>query len=274
MQNSDEDQFDEKETKGARSIYKTVLDWLGIYEDGEGPQFLSYPDDVQLALSDQELADEINLHVELAEGWCTCGLELQFAGIPLQAQAGHTWQGDPVSIFMFDTPDGIKTQCQDCLFEWPTFSYKCEHGERHDEAHCNYCMYRIVERASKKFCYGHSGEIKKPSIYKQISERSSHGLLVYLAVSFGALGLQILAIDGLAPRVFMNMPKIWILTALAGVAIWLFSIYVDEDKKRSARLKARAVGTWYWAAFALITPWFFSEIETVWLATLDVLGFS
>jgi hypothetical protein len=45
--------------------------------------------------------------------------------------------------------------------------------------------------------------------------------------------------------------------------IWLLSVYRDEDKRRSAKLKARAVAVFIWAVFGMLLPGAIEQVFVV-----------
>ena len=275
LENSNEKQgFIARWLQGRRGFMQNFAAWLGYGNRVDEPPFLTFEDDMQLALYDQEQANYNNLHVELVDGVCSCGLVLQYPGIPLQAQAGHIWEDEPVSIFLFETPDGIKQQCQECLFEWPAFSNDCLHGARDSGAQCHYCMHDAVERARKKGCRVHKLWQATPTVFSQILTLAKPGVTVYMWLLGAYLFTEFVIFDKFFPHLYGELPKIWILMAAVGLVIWLLSIYIDGDAEKSAKLKARAVGTFMWAGYALVMPWVITELEGIMAFVWKVLGFN
>ena len=93
--------------------------------------------------------------------------------------------------------------------------------------------------------------------------KAEPGGWVFTFAVLGTMVLEYLNLAKVVPGIWPLISHSWFNTALIGVSVWLFSIYRDEDKRRSAKLKARAVGIFIWAGFGLLLPGAFGQIFVV-----------
>jgi hypothetical protein len=256
-----------------KKFLNSVSAWFGYGGPENAPKFLFYPEDLQLAAYDQESADEVNLHVELAHGWCSCGLKLEFAGIPLQAQRGHLMHDEPTSVFIYESLEGLKLQCQECLYEWPVFDLGCDHNSRTEPAHCHYCMHSLIERAQKKGCKDHRALGASTNPFASISKISKPGWPVYMwscGISLIPLIFESLNLGRIDPTAW---PRLWQIIAIIGAGSWLMGHYlVESDPVRSAKFKARAYGSWLWALGAIFIVSATNEVEIMYARITAALG--
>lgn len=273
MQNSDKkENFFDRWLQRNDGFAQKAAAWLGYGDAPDAPKTLFYPEDLQLALYDQELANHHNLHLELADGVCSCGLVLQYKNIPVQAQSGHVWEDEPVSVIMFDSADGLKLQCQECLHEWQVFNLTCDHSPRTEAAQCHYCMHAIVERANEKGCKGHKQELGFGSLKRQVFSLAQPGIAVYWFVLIFTWIVEIVG-AWINPQFHSVLPKTWILLAATGGIIWLMALYIDAEEEKKTKLKRRAIGTWIWSAFMLAVPWLLMELLDIYYKAADAIGF-
>jgi hypothetical protein len=256
-----------------KELYKSFSAWFGIVDEADMPKFLYSPEDLNQALSDDELADEVTLHTEIIAGECTCGLALEYTGIPVQTQRGHAFHGQPTSVLLFESVDGFKLQCQDCLYDWPVYEMHCEHGNRNESAHCRYCVHDIVRQASRRGCAGHSQLRKTPGPFKKIFELANPGFMVYMGVCLAYVLAIFLASVNLLNFDLASLPKHWQVMAFLGAALWALGYYLAESNPEvTAKLKSRAVGTWLWGIFSIFSTAAMKEIDQVIAQVSEVLG--
>lgn len=248
--------------KTAKEVYKSLSAWFGIVDEDDEPKFLYSADDLRQALRNDDLADEIGMHFEVSAAQCSCSLELEYSGMPVDAQSGHRLYGKPTSILLFENADGFKLQCQDCLYDWPVFDLHCEHGSRTEAAHCRYCLQAIVRQAAKKGCKGHSDAAKAEGPLKKIFELSNPGFMIYLGVCVALLltvtldGLNIVRID------LSSIPKLWQIMVFLGAAFWALGYYFAESNPElTSKLKSRAVGSWLWGVYSIFSTAAIDEFD-------------
>jgi hypothetical protein len=250
----------------------SALAWLGVeIEDDEGyldvsqSLFVLEPRYIERNLKIADLANDVNLHAEIEPGECCCGLKLEFAAMPLEAQIGHTFDKAATNVIMLDSANGIKVHCQTCNRDWPAFVTQCAHYKTREPVYCHRCMQDHVREVREHGCDGHdafelesSVAEKAPatlrSIFSQLVMKAEAGATVFTISVVGTMVLEYLNFAKIAPGIWPLISHSWFNTALIGLAVWLFSIYRDEDKRRSQKLKARAVAIFIWAAFGLILP--------------------
>ncbi|MEN9749420.1 MAG: hypothetical protein RL149_498 [Actinomycetota bacterium] len=273
MTNSPEDDgFSRFERKKLQFIQSAAA-WLGYGPRDDVPKILYFPEDLQLAAYDQDSADEVNLHVELAEGWCSCGVRLEYAGIPLQAQKGHLMHGEPTPVFLYESIEGLKLQCQECLFEWPVFESDCSHISRDEPAHCHNCMHDLVDQSARGGCAGHNARVDLKKAFSAINQLSKPGFNVYLwscGISLLPLLFEFLNI---ANRNALAWPRLWQIIAIIGAANWLLGHYFGEsDPNRAAKFKARAFGSWLWSIASIFIIAAVNELDILWAQASAMLG--
>jgi hypothetical protein len=101
------------------------------------------------------------------------------------------------------------------------------------------------------------------SIFSQLLVKAEPGGWVFALAVLGTLLLEYLRFDRVVPGLWPLISEAWIVTALVGVVFWLLSVYRDEDKHRSAKLKARAVGVFIWAGFGALLPGAFEQMFVI-----------
>jgi hypothetical protein len=101
------------------------------------------------------------------------------------------------------------------------------------------------------------------SIFSQLLVKAEPGGWVFALAVLGTMLLEYLRIDRIAPGVWPLISQSWFNTALVGIIFWLLSVYRDEDKHRSAKLKARAVGVFIWAGFGALLPGAFEQMFVI-----------
>ena len=258
-----------------------ALAWLGVeIEDKDGyldvnqSLFVLEPRYVERNLKIADLANDINLHAEIEPGECCCGLKLEFAGMPLEAQIGHTHKGKATRVIMLDSADGIKVHCQTCNEDWPAYTTECTHRKTREPVYCHRCMQDHVLEVREHGCLGHevveydAAEIDKTppsmrSIFSQLLVKAAPGGWVFALAVLGTMLLEYLRFDRVVPGLWPLISEAWIVTALIGIVFWLLSVYRDEDERRSAKLKARAVGVFIWAGFGALLPGAFEQMFVV-----------
>ena len=257
-----------------------ALAWMGIeIEDDEGyldvsqSLFVLEPRYIERNLKIADLANDVNLHAEIEPGECCCGVKLEAAGMPLEAQIGHIFNHVDTSVIMLDSADGIKVHCQMCNQDWPAFATECAHYKTREPVYCHRCMQDHVREVRAHGCEGHN--VTEPeanqdtasptmrSIFSQLAMKAEPGGWVFSFAVLGTMVLEYLNLAKVVPGIWPLISHSWFNTALIGLAVWLFSIYRDEDKRRSAKLKARAVGIFIWAGFGLLLPGAFNQIFVV-----------
>jgi len=264
-----------------------ALAWMGIeIEDKDGyldvnqSLFVLEPRYVERNLKIADLANDINLHAEIEPGECCCGLKLEYVAMPLEAQIGHTHRGKATSVIMLDSSNGIKVHCQTCNEDWPAYTTECMHRKTREPVYCHRCMQDHVLEVREHGCLGHEfleyeegdADNSPPtlrSLFTQLIVKADAGGWVYaFAVVFTIL-LDYLKLDRVVPGLWPLISEPWIVTALVGVVIWLLSVYRDEDKRRSAKLKARAVAVSIWAGFGMLLPGAIEQVFVVinWLVS-------
>jgi hypothetical protein len=123
-------------------------------------------------------------------------------------------------------------------------------------------------------CLGHevveydAAEIDKTppsmrSIFSQLLVKAAPGGWVFALAVLGTMLLENLRFDRVVPGLWPLISEAWIVTALVGVVFWLLSVYRDEDKRRSSKLKARAVGVFIWAGFGALLPGAFEQMFVI-----------
>lgn len=273
MTDSNEGSFKAKFQFNKERFLEVAANWLGYGPRDDVAKILYSPEDLQLAAYDQGSADEVNLHVQLADGWCSCGLKLEYAGIPLQAQKGHLMHGEPTSVFIYESIEGLKLQCQDCLFEWPVFESDCSHISRDEPAHCHNCMHELVDQSAKRGCAGHNDRLDVRKALSAINQVSKPGFSVYL----WSCGISLLPLLfewlNIANRNTFAWPRLWQIIAIIGAANWLLAYYYGESEPtRAARFKARAYGSWLWSVAAIFIVAAVKEIDIIWAQVSAMLG--
>ena len=271
-----------KETKEKSKYYRSfwrrnkiaALAWVGIeLKDKEGfldidqSIFVLRPELVERNLKIADLANEINLHSEIEPGECCCGLKLEFAGMPLQAQIGHTYFEKPTKVIMLERDGEIKIHCQTCNQDWPAFITECSHYKTLDPIYCHRCMQDHVGAVRNEGCDGHdfandeSDELEdsgKPATLRDafnvLLEKSNGGITIYLIATYSTLALDYTNLRKELPGIWPIISQGWVVTALVGLAYWLLSHYRGDDKSRSAKLKAKAQAIFIWAVYAMLLP--------------------
>lgn len=256
-----------------KELYKSFSAWFGIVDEADIPKFLYSQEDLNQALRDDYLADEVTIHTEINAGECNCGLTLEYTGMPVQAQRGHNFHNQLTSVLLFESADGFKLQCQDCLYEWPVFEMHCEHRKTSEFSHCHYCVHDIVRQASRSGCKGHSQLVKTPSPLKKIFELANPGFMIYMAVCLAYVLVIFLVGANLLNFNLALLPKHWQVMAFLGAAFWALGYYLAESNPEvTAKRKARAIGTWFWGVFSIFSTAAMKEIDQLIAQVSAALG--
>ncbi len=270
-----------------------IMAWLGIEPvDSEGyldiKQSLSvlHPSLVERNLKIADLANDINLHAEIEPGECCCGLALEYAGMPLQSQIGHTFRTQATSVIMLDTADGIKLHCQICNEYWPAFTSECVHHKTHEPVYCHNCLQDFVRAVQNQGCAGHAS-LESPSALEESNFKDSareFGTVMIKKAEPGGWIASLVAVMSLVLNttnfakpnevISVLLDEIWLTLGLIALMIWLYAIYRDSDKRRSARIKARAVGVAIWAASFLIATELLGKVLSVITYIMSGMGIS
>ena len=260
-----------------------ALAWMGIekrdkedFLDVDESIFVLRPELVERDLKIADLANDINLHAEMQPGECCCGLKLENAGMPLEAQIGHTFGRTKTSLIMLDSPSGIKLHCQTCNQDWPAFSTECSHYKTHDPVYCHRCMQDHVAAVRERGCEGHdfanqeSGELDEPAklntlrdAFNLILEKSNGGVSIYLTVVFSTLALSYTNLRKEIPEIWPIISQEWIIVGCIGIGFWLLSAYFGDNKPRSARLRKKAQAIFIWAFYAMLLPGALDQISFI-----------
>ncbi len=197
-----------------------ALAWMGIeLEDDEGyldvsqSLFVLEPRYVVRNLKIVDLANDINLHAEIEPGQCCCGLKLEYEGIPLEAQTGHTYHDEQTSVIMLDSSSGIKVHCQTCNQNWPAFATACTHCKTREPVYCFRCMQDHVRAVSDHGCLGHKfadSEFEEDeesnatmrTIFSQLALKAEPGGWVFTLAVVGTLALDYLNFGKMVPGVW------------------------------------------------------------------------
>ena len=234
------------------------------YLDIDQSLFVLRPQLVERNLKIADLANEINLHAEIEPGECCCGLKLEYAGLPLEAQIGHKFGLEQTPLIMLERADGIKIHCQTCNQDWPAFTSECSHCKTHDPVYCYRCMQDHFAAVLNRGCDGHDFDAQESDAegklatlkdaFGLIFQKADGGAWVYVAATLGTIALAFTNLRKEIPSVWPIISQGWIVTALIGLIIWLYSFYKGDDQPRAAKLKARAVGVFIWAGFGALIP--------------------
>ena len=271
-----------------------VMAWLGIepvdcegYLDLHKSLSVLHPSLVERNLKIADLANDINLHAEMVPGECCCGLSLEYDGMPLQAQIGHTFKGKQTRVIMLDTSEGIKIHCQTCNDFWPAFSTECSHYKTREPVYCHNCMHDHVAAVQEQDCVGHecieldSDEVEEQGAMSTVRELATHlfkkaepGAPIFVLVIFATLSLEALGVAKSNPFASLLIDETWFTMGLLALGVWLYSVYRDEEKVRSAKIKARAVGLFLWAGFMLIATEVMTKVFSVITFIVSGMGIS
>ena len=263
--------------------------WMGIeVEDDDGfhdidhSLFVLRPALIERNLKIADLANEVNLHSEIEPGECCCGLKLEFAGMPLSAQIGHTYGSQQTRVIMLDSATGIKVHCQTCNQDWPAFNIECPHYKTREPVYCHRCMQDHVREVREHGCEGHdhataeSDELHDTGKLNTLGEafslivlKANSGTWIYMIAIFGTMALDYTNLRKEAPGIWPIISQGWIVTALIGLFIWLYSIYKGENKVRSTKLRERAVAVFLWAGFGALIPGAVDQVFVIirWVAS-------
>ena len=266
-----------------------ALAWMGIekrdkedFLDIDESLFVLRPELVERDLKIADLANDINLHAEMEPGECCCGLKLEYAGMPVEAQIGHTYAKKPTGVFMLERDGEIKLHCQTCNQDWPAFSTECSHYKTHEPVYCHRCMQDHVAAVREHGCEGHdhaTAESEGPDdsgklntlgeAFSLIVLKANSGTWIYMIAIFGTMALDYTNLRKEAPGIWPIISQGWIVTALIGLVIWLYSVYKGDDKVRSARFKERAVAVFLWAGFGALIPGAVDQVFVIirWVAS-------
>jgi hypothetical protein len=271
-----------------------VMAWLGIepvdnecYLDVKQSLSVLQPSLVERNLKIEDLANDINLHAEMVPGECCCGLALEYAGMPLQAQIGHRFRGKETRVIMLDTSDGVRVHCQTCNEHWPAFSTECSHYKTREPVYCHNCMHDHIRAVQDQACVGHksvepvSDEAEEQSAVGAVRElvtllakKAEPGGLIFTLVIFVSLALDALGFAKSSSPASLLIDESWLTLGLIALSVWLYSIYRDEEKVRSAKIKARAVGLFLWAGFMLLATEVMAKVITVITFIVSGMGIS
>ena len=271
-----------------------VMAWLGIETfDSEGFLVINkslsvlHPSLVERNLKMADLANDINLHAEIEPAECCCGLALEYAGMPLQAQIGHTFRGEKTQVIMLDTDEGIKAHCQTCNQFWPAFSTECSHYKTREPVYCHNCMQDHVRAVQEQGCAGHkcieldSDEVEDQSALSTVRElatllfkKAEPGSLIFTLMVMASLAFEALGFAKGSPLANLLIDELWLTLGLVALSVWLYSVYRDEEKVRSARIKARAIGILLWASFTLVGTEVLSKVFSVITFIVSGMGIS
>lgn len=248
-----------------------LMAWMGIesidrdgYLDIKKSVTVLHPSLVERNLKIADLANDINLHAEMEPGECCCGLALEYAGLPLQAQIGHTYRGKATRVFLLDTADGVQVHCQTCNEYWPAFTSECVHHKTHEPVYCHFCMQDHLRAVEEESCSGHkclelaNEEAEQVvastsrDLVNQLIKEAEPGSLIFTLVIFATMAGNLLGLDKSSPIAEFLIDESWVTISLIGLVFWLYAIYRDEDKRRSAKIRAHAVGLFLWGAFTLL----------------------
>lgn len=248
-----------------------IMAWLGIetvdkegYLDVSQSVTVLHPSLVKRNLKIADLANDINLHAEIEPGECCCGLVLEYAGMPLQAQIGHTYLGEATRVFLLDTADGVQVHCQTCNGYWPAFTSECVHHKTYEPVYCHFCMQDHLQAVQEESCSGHknleltSEEAEQVvadtmrQLIQQLAKQAQPGAWIFTLVIFAILAADLLGLDNGSPIANFFIDESWVTISFIGLGFWLYAIYRDEDKRRSAKIRAHAVGLFIWGAFTLL----------------------
>lgn len=259
-------------TDYSRSFWRrtkiSLLAWCGIeikdkdgFHDIDQSLFVLRPELVVRDLKIVDLANDINLHSEIESGECCCGLILEFAGMPLEAQIGHVFRDEPTSLIMLDSSTGIKQHCQTCNRDFLAFTTECEHASTREPVYCHRCFQDHIVAVREHGCDGHNfAEVEETasanqrSIFSQIFEKAEPGGWIFTGVSLGTLLIANLNFRVIVPAIWPLISHAWFNMALIGTALWMLAIYRDGEPARSAKLKERAVGVFILAGFGMAIP--------------------
>ena len=218
-----------------------------------------------------DLANDINLHSEIEPGECCCGLKLEYAGMPLEAQIGHTFRDKPTSLIMLDSETGIKQHCQTCNRDFVAFTTECKHATTRELVYCHDCFQDHIEAVRKHGCDGHnfvdpdieSEDNSNLNIFQQLMAKSNPGWWIYIIVVFLPLLLRQLNVHKLVPSIWPLISRSWFDMGIIGLALWLYAIYRDSEPTRSAKIKERAIGVFIWGGYGLVLPGVIDELFVI-----------
>ena len=260
-----------------------ALAWMGIekrdkenFLDIDESLFVLRPELVERDLKISDLANDINLHAEMEPGECCCGLKLEYAGMPLEAQIGHTYAKKPTGVFMLERDGEIMLHCQTCNQDWSAFSTECSHYKTHEPVYCHRCMQDHVAAVRDYGCEGHdfanddADELDEPAklstlrdAFNLILEKSNGGVSIYLTVVFGTLALSYTNLRKEIPEIWPIISQEWIIVGFIGIGFWLLSAYFGDNKPRSARLRKKAQAIFIWAFYAMLLPGALDQISFI-----------
>lgn len=248
-----------------------LMAWMGIEAfDSDGYLDISkslavlHPSLVERNLKIADLANDINLHAEIEPGKCCCGLALEYAGMPLQAQIGHTFKGEATRVIMLDTANGIQVHCQTCNEYWPAFTSECVHHKTHEPVYCHLCMQDHVRAVQEDSCTGHkclelTTEDEEPGInvtikelFSRLSKKAEPGAWIFTLVILATLACDVFGFGKSNPIAEFLIDESWFTLSIVALAIWLYATYRADDKVRSAKIRKRAIGVFLWSGFTLL----------------------
>lgn len=255
-----------------------VLAWCGIeikdkdgFHDIDQSLIVLRPELVVRDLKIVDLANDINLHSEIEPGECCCGLKLEYAGMPPEAQIGHTFRDEPTSVIMLDSASGIKQHCQTCNSDFAAFTTECKHATTREPVYCHNCFQDHIAAVREHGCDGHNfadpafedAQTSKLNIFQQLLIKSNPGWWIYLIVAWLPVLLRQLGVHKMIPSVWPLISRSWFDMGMLGLVLWLYAIYRDNEPARSARIKERAIGVFIWAGYGLVLPGVIDELFVI-----------
>jgi hypothetical protein len=105
-------------------------------------------------------------------------------------------------------------------------------------------------------------------------KKAEPGALIFTLVIFASLALDALGFARSSSPASLLINESWLTLGLIALSFWLYSIYRDEEKVRSAKIKARAVGLFLWAGFMLVATEVMAKVITVITFIVSGMGIS